>query len=132
MEEYFSSHPVPDNLWLGATVEAQSVISRIDPLKRLNASVRFLSCEPLVDDLGEIDLSGIDWLIVGGESGVKGRPMKPEWVRSLLKQARVYNVPFYFKQWGTFGPDGVKRNKKKNGRLLDGQIIQMLPEPKIR
>jgi protein gp37 len=128
MSEYFSSRRAPENLWLGATVESSSETARIAPLSRLDANIRFLSCEPLLDDLGEIDLSGIDWVIAGGESGVRGRPMKPEWLRSLLRQARTQNVPFYFKQWGAWGSDGIKRSKKTNGNSLDGKIIQMMPQ----
>jgi protein gp37 len=130
MGEYFSDKVVPGNLWLGVTVESSLVKARAQALKGINSGVRFLSCEPLIDDIGEIDLSGIDWIIVGGESGVKARPMKVDWVRSLLKQARLSNVAFYFKQWGTWGADGIKRSKKKNGNCLDGQAIQMMPGEK--
>jgi protein gp37 len=129
MSEYFSSNPVPGNLWLGVTVESPNENFRIEMLKELNTSIRFLSCEPLIDDLGEIDLSGIDWIIVGGESGINARPMKPQWVRSLLKQANLYGAAFYFKQWGTWGSDGIKRNTKKNGQFLDGRNIQRIPQP---
>jgi protein gp37 len=95
MAEYFSHSTVPDNVWLGVTVEAPSEKSRIDSLRGLQASIRFLSCEPLVAYLGAIDLTGVDWIIVGGESGVKARPMKPEWVRSLLQQADAQRVAFF-------------------------------------
>ena len=98
MTEYFSQSITPENVWLGVTVEAASEKSRIDSLRGLQASIRFLSCEPLLEDLGRIDLSGIDWLIVGGESGVQARPMKPEWVRSILQQADEQGVAFFFKQ----------------------------------
>ena len=96
------------------------------------ASIRFLSCEPLIEDLGELDLASINWIIVGGESGVQARPMRPEWVRAILKQANEQEVAFFFKQWGTWGSDGVKRNKKANGKALDGKIIQMMPELTMR
>ena len=132
MAEYFSQADVPDNVWLGVTVEAPSELLRIDSLRRLHASIRFLSCEPLVEDLGEIDLTDIDWVIVGGESGVKARPMKPEWVRSVLHQAEEQGAAFFFKQWGTWGSDGVKRNKKANGKAIDGRIIQMMPQLAMR
>ena len=128
MVKYFSQSAVPENVWLGVTVEAVSAKSRIDLLHKIQASIRFLSCEPLVEDLGLIDLTGIDWLIVGGESGVQARPMKAEWVRSLFQQAVKQGVAFFFKQWGTWGSDGVKRNKKVNGKALDGKIIQMMPQ----
>ena len=132
MAEYFSKNDIPKNVWLGVTVEAPSEIPRIDSLRRLQSAIRFISCEPLVEDLGTIDLTDIDWVIVGGESGVKARPMKPEWVRSILQQADEQNVAFFFKQWGTWGSDGVKRNKKANGKALDGQIIQMMPQLAMR
>ena len=86
MAEYFSQAKICENVWLGVTVESPSELSRIDSLRGLQASIRFLSCEPLLEDLGAIDLTDIDWVIVGGESGVKARPMKPEWVRSVLQQ----------------------------------------------
>lgn len=132
MAEYFSQSVIPENVWLGVTVEAIAAKPRIDSLRGLNASIRFLSCEPLIEDLGELDLSGIDWIIVGGESGAQARPMQPEWVRSILNQADDQKVAFFFKQWGTWGADGVKRNKKANGKALDGKIIQMMPELAMR
>jgi protein gp37 len=132
MEEYFSQFPIPDNVWLGVTVESMEAKSRIESLRKLSASVLFLSCEPLIEDLGEINLSFIDWIIVGGESGAQARPMKPEWVRSIMRQAEEQEVAFFFKQWGTWGADGVKRNKKANGKALDGKIIQVMPELVMR
>jgi len=132
MAEYFSQSVIPENVWLGVTVETVSAKSRIDLLRGLHAPIRFLSCEPLIEDLKELDLSGIDWVIVGGESGVQARPMKPEWVRSILNQTNEQKVAFFFKQWGTWGSDGVKRNKKANGKALDGKIIQMMPELAMR
>ena len=132
MAEYFYNYDAPDNVWLGVTVEATAEKSRIDSLRGLQASIRFLSCEPLVEDLGTIDLTDIDWVIVGGESGVQARPMKPEWVRSVLRQADEQGAAFFFKQWGTWGSDGIKRNKKANGKALDGKIIQMMPQLAMR
>lgn len=132
MAEYFAKTVTPDNVWLGVTVEAIAAKSRMEELRRINANIRFLSCEPLIEDLGELDLTGIDWVIVGGESGSSARPMKPDWVRSILKQANDQNVAFFFKQWGTWGSDGIKRNKKVNGKALDGKIIQMMPELAMR
>lgn len=132
MVEYFSQSAIPENVWLGVTVESVSAKSRIDSLRELNAMVRFLSCEPLLEDLGELNLSSIDWVIVGGESGAQARPMKPEWVRSILRQTDEQEVAFFFKQWGTWGSDGIKRNKKANGKKLDGKIIQMMPELSMR
>jgi protein gp37 len=132
MEEYFSQRTIPANVWLGVTIESASEKFRIDSLRGLKATIRFLSCEPLVDDLGELDLTDIDWVIVGGESGVQARPMKPEWVRSVMKQVNEQGAAFFFKQWGTWGADGVKRNKKANGKTLDGKIIQMMPQLAMR
>ena len=132
MEEYFSNVAIPDNVWLGVTVESPSEMPRIDNLRRLQATIRFISCEPLLDDLGTIDLTDIDWVIVGGESGVKARPMEPEWVRSIMRQSNEQGAAFFFKQWGTWGSDGVKRSKKANGKVLDGKIIQMMPELAMR
>jgi len=132
MAEYFNQNDVPVNVWLGVTVESQSEKPRIDFLRNLQASINFISCEPLLEDLGNIDLTNIDWIIVGGESGMKARPMRPEWVRSIFNQAKEQDVAFFFKQWGTWGSDGVKRNKKANGKALDGEIIQMMPELVMR
>ena len=100
-------------------------LPRVDDLRQAPAKVRFLSVEPLLEDLGEIDLSGITWLIVGGESGPGARPMKREWVVSIRKQCRMQRVPFFFKQWG-----GVR--KAKNGRLLDGRTYDEYPERVLR
>lgn len=130
MAEYFFSREIPNNVWIGVTVEARSSVKRIDVLRNLDAPIKFLSCEPLVEDLGEIDLTNIDWVIVGGESGIKARPMKEEWVKSIKKQAEEQGSAFFFKQWGTWGSDGIKRNKKKNGKLLDGKIVQSMPAEK--
>jgi len=132
LAEYFNTHTIPENVWLGVTVESPNELHRIDTLRNLNTAIKFLSCEPLVEDLGEIDLTNIDWLIVGGESGVRARPMQVEWVRSLLKQAEEQDIAFFFKQWGTWGSDGIKRNKKANGKALDGKIIQMMPQLQMR
>lgn len=128
MAEYFATHEVPINAWLGVTVECKDVLHRIDFLKSIeNATVRFLSCEPLLEDLGEIDLTGIHWMIVGGESGPKARPMQEEWVMNLRTQAKKHRVSFFFKQWGTWGQDGVKRNKHANGKKLEGKVVQQMP-----
>jgi protein gp37 len=128
MFEFFSRTEIPENIWLGVTVENRAAKKRIDYLRSLKSTIRFLSCEPLLEELGDIDFSGINWVIVGGESGVNARPMKVEWVRSILMQSENQQVAFFFKQWGTWGSDGVKRSKKANGKILDGKIIQMMPE----
>jgi protein gp37 len=128
MSEYFQTHQVPSNVWLGVTVEIERTKYRIDYLRNLNATVKFLSCEPLLSDLGKIDLTGINWVIVGGESGTSARLMKEEWVLNIKQQSEQSNVPFFFKQWGTWGQDGIKRNKKANGKLLEGKIVQNMPK----
>lgn len=132
MEEYFQYRDVPENVWLGVTVEVQSSKNRIDSLRRIqNAPIKFLSCEPLLEDLGVLDLNGIDWIIVGGESGNQARPMKEEWVMSIKTQCEEAGKSFFFKQWGTWGSDGVKRDKHKNGKVLKGEICQAMPEGRI-
>ncbi|MCB0743816.1 MAG: phage Gp37/Gp68 family protein [Ignavibacteriae bacterium] len=129
MFEYFASKNVPENIWLGVTVEnKKSGLPRIDRLRNINATIKFLSVEPLLEDLGVIDLKGIDWVIVGGESGPKARPMREEWVLNIKKQCKEQDVAFFFKQWGTWGSDGVKRSKKSNGRELEGKVWNEYPE----
>lgn len=129
MFEYFQNRSVPENIWLGVTVEDKKHgVPRIDKLRNINATIKFLSVEPLLEDIGEIDLTGIHWVIVGGESGAKARPMKPEWAMNVKKQCDKQNVAFFFKQWGTWGSDGVKRSKKTNGRILNGQEWNEYPE----
>jgi protein gp37 len=121
LEDYFSTRAVPDNVWLGVTVEWGRTKRRIDYLRKIPAKIRFLSIEPLIGSMGVLDLSGIHWVIVGGESGHKARPMKIEWALDVKRQCDEQNVAFFFKQWGTWGDDGIKRSKKANGRLLNGQ-----------
>ncbi|MDR0232266.1 MAG: phage Gp37/Gp68 family protein [Dysgonamonadaceae bacterium] len=128
LHEYFSKRNVPENVWLGVTVEHANTKHRIDFLRKIDTNIRFLSIEPLIGDVGELDLTGIHWVIVGGESGMSARPMKPEWVANIQKQCKEQNVAFFFKQWGTWGEDGVKRNKKENGSKLFGQ--EWKEEPK--
>lgn len=129
MFEYFSKRNVPENIWLGVSVEnIKNGIPRIDKLRNINASIKFLSVEPLLEDLGKVNLTGIDWVIVGGESGANARPMKQEWALNVKKQCEEQNVAFFFKQWGTWGSDGVRRSKKSNGRMLEGQEWNEYPE----
>lgn len=128
MKEYFSTRKIPQNVWLGVTVETANAKQRIDFLRDIEAHVRFLSCEPLLEDLGELDLTNIDWVIVGGESGNQARPMKEEWVLNIKRQVETIGSAFFFKQWGTWGSDGIKRDKHKNGKLLQGKIAQNMPE----
>lgn len=129
MFDYFSNHSIPKNVWLGVTVECKASIPRMDYLRRIkDASVRFLSCEPLVEDLGVLNLDNIDWIIVGGESGNQARPMKEEWALNIQKQVDNAGKTFFFKQWGTWGSDGVKRNKHLNGKKLRGIVCQAIPK----
>ena len=128
MKEYFSKREIPPNVWIGTTVESSKVKSRIDLIRDLSASVKWLSCEPLISDLGELDLRGIDWVIAGGESGANARAMKEEWVLNIKRQCEAQNVVFFFKRWGAWGSDGVKRSKKENGALLGGKIYQAYPK----
>lgn len=116
--------PWPENVWMGTSVENQTVAHRVDTLRRIPAKIRFLSCEPLIGPL-VLNLEGIDWVIVGGESGPGARPMRPEWVRSIRDQCRGADVHFFFKQWG-----GVI--KKRAGRELDGQTYDEMPVPLVR
>lgn len=128
MAEYFKNRSVPKNVWLGVTSEnRKDGLPRIDNLRKIKATVKFLSLEPLLEDLGKINLKGIDWVIVGGESGHKARLMKEEWAISIKDQCTKANVPFFFKQWGTWGADEIKRNKKSNGRLLQGRLWENYP-----
>jgi protein gp37 len=132
LPRYFADRECPGNTWLGVSVEDQiSGLPRIDRLREVKAHIRFLSVEPLLEDLGEIDLTDIHWVIVGGESGPKARPMQPEWVENIRHQCDTAGVAFFFKQWGGWGADGKKRSKKENGRLLDGKTWDEVPQVQI-
>ena len=111
------------NIWMGVTVEDETVTGRIELLRKTGAKTKFLSCEPLLTGLPEMNLDGINWVIVGGESGRKPRPIKEEWVIDIKNQCQKANVAFYFKQWGGM-------NKKKNGKTLNGR--QYCEVPKIQ
>lgn len=121
LQSYCSQHSIPDNVWLGVSVESAKTKNRIDYLREIPANIRFLSVEPLISDVGKLDLRGIHWVIVGGESGPKARPMQPEWAINVQRQCIQQGVAFFFKQWGAWGEDGVKRTKKANGRIFLGQ-----------
>ncbi|OHB65896.1 MAG: hypothetical protein A2V70_10605 [Planctomycetes bacterium RBG_13_63_9] len=112
--------PWPDNVWMGTSVENADYTQRIAHLVRIRAAIRFLSLEPLLGPIPRLPLSGIDWVIVGGESGPAARPMDPTWVRQIRDRCLARSVPFFFKQWG-----GV--NKSQTGRVLDGRIWDELP-----
>jgi protein gp37 len=111
------------NIWMGISVESQKYAYRIDHLRQTGAWIKFLSLEPLIGPLKNLNLFGIDWAIVGGESGPGARALKEEWVLEIKRQCELFNVPFLFKQWG-----GV--NKKKTGRLLDGKVWDFMPREK--
>jgi len=130
MLKYFLSGErlVPDNAWLGVSVEDRKYgVPRIDELRQINTRTRFLSIEPLLEDVGKLNLNNIHWVIVGGESGPKARPMREEWVQSIKGQCENQNVAFFFKQWGGWGADGKKRTKKDNGRKLSGKTWDEMP-----
>lgn len=110
----------PSNLWMGVSVENEEVLSRVDHLRQVPAAVRFLSCEPLLGSLDQIDLDGIGWVIAGGESGPSYRPMHLDWARGLRDACQAAEVPFFFKQWGG-------RTPKALGRQLDGQFWDEMP-----
>ena len=131
MAAFFASRAVPANAWLGVSVEnRRHGLPRVAQLRKIAAPVRFLSVEPLLERLGRFDLDGIDWVIVGGESGQRARPMLIEWVRELRDDCVRRAVPFFFKQWGAWGVDGVRRSKGANGRDLDGRTWDEMPSPR--
>ncbi|MEX0346715.1 MAG: DUF5131 family protein [Rhizobiaceae bacterium] len=123
LEELAGKLDWPNNVWMGVSVESGDYKYRIDHLRRTDAAVKFLSLEPLLGPLGKLDLTGIDWVIAGGESGPGARPLDIDWVRSIRDQCLAANVAFHFKQWG-----GV--NKKKTGRILDGRTWDEFPAAK--
>lgn len=109
------------NIWMGVSVENQKVLDRIDFLRNTGARVKFLSCEPLIGPLPDLNLQNVDWVIVGGESGHRPRPMEADWVLEIQEQCKKFSVPFFFKQWGG-------RNKKANGRVLNGRTFDEMPD----
>jgi protein gp37 len=113
------------NIWMGVSVENENVIHRIDLLRKTKARVKFLSCEPLISPLPNLNLNKIDWVIVGGESGHRPRPMDAGWVLDIQEQCEKSEVAFFFKQWGG-------RNKKANGRLLNGKTYDEMPEQQLQ
>lgn len=113
------------NIWMGVSVEHDRQRHRIDALRQIGARVKFLSLEPLLGPLNDLDLSGIDWVIVGGESGPNARPIEQEWATDLRDQCRRAHLPFFFKQWGG-------KNKKKTGRLLQGRTWDQMPRDAVR
>ena len=133
MAQYFGTRRVPSNAWLGVTVEnRRHGVPRIPILCTIKAEVRFLSVEPLLEDVGKLNLRGIHWVIVGGESGKKARPMEKKWAVSIRRQCKEKGIPFFFKQWGSLGKDGKHRGKKVNGRILDGKTWNEMPIKFVR
>ncbi len=111
---------VPDNVWIGVSIESDQYVFRADYLRKIDAGTRFLSCEPLLGPLPSLDLTGIGWVIVGGESGPNHRPMEVDWVRELRDRTTRSDIPFFFKQWGGHTP-------KAGGRTLDRRIWNQMP-----
>lgn len=129
MAGYFLARAVPENVWLGVSVEdRRHGLPRMDRLREIPAAVRFISAEPLLEDLGTLNLTGIDWVIVGEESGSKARPMQPAWAENILRQCEAAGTAFFFKQWGSWGADGIKRSKRANGCLLNGEFRREFPK----
>lgn len=133
MRKFFQDQQPPCNAWLGVTVEdRQYGLPRLESLRQVSAPIRFASVEPLLENLGAIDLNGIHWVIVGGESGPKARPMRQEWVLNVKEQCDKQGTAFFFKQWGGWGVDGKKRAKKNNGRLLQGKTWDAVPFQQVQ
>ena len=128
MAEMLASRlPALPNVWLGTSVEDGRVTHRIDDLRKVSAAVRFISFEPLIGPVGRIDLSGIHWAIVGGESGPGARPMQESWVDEVQGMCDLHETAFFFKQWGAWGKDGKRRPKKENGRIYRGRTWDEIP-----
>jgi len=121
LQELSPQLPWNDNIWMGVTVESAKYVGRIDNLRLTGAKIKFVSFEPLLSEITDLDLRGINWAIVGGESGPGARPMEEEWVLEIRQQCSENNVPFFFKQWGG-------TNKKKAGRLLEGRTWDGIPQ----
>jgi len=120
---------LPQHIWLGTSVESQDFTFRIEHLQKTNSTIRFLSIEPLLGpvSLTKKLLAGVHWVIVGGESGNRARPMDERWVVSIQKQCEKYDVPFFFKQWGAFNKVGKRVGKKKAGRTFKGTTWNEMP-----
>ena len=115
------------NVWLGTSIEDGNVVDRIDYLRKAQAAIRFISFEPLIGSVGSVDLQGIHWAIVGGESGKSARPIREEWIDEIYVQCLSAGTAFFFKQWGTWGKDNKKRSKKANGREYRGRTWDEMP-----
>lgn len=115
------------NVWLGTSVENSDVVHRIDDLRSTPAAVRFISFEPLIGSVGEVDLTDVHWAIVGGESGKAARPVKEVWIDEIYYTCNYYGTAFFFKQWGAWGKDNKRRSKKANGRSYRGKVWDHMP-----
>jgi protein gp37 len=126
MAEVLAKPPfeILSNVWLGASVEDHRVLDRLDAIRRVPAAIRFVSLEPLIGSVADGDLTGIDWAIVGGESGPRAREMKPEWVDEIEVMCRSSGTAFFFKQWGG-------KNKKAAGRMLNGKTYDEMPDLRL-
>lgn len=121
---------IPDvlpNVWLGTSIEDAAVVGRLDYLRLAPAAIRFISFEPLIGPIGQVDLSHIHWAIVGGESGRAARPIREEWIDEIHQQCLDFGTAFFFKQWGTWGKDNKRRSKKANGREYRGRTWDEMP-----
>lgn len=118
--KYFGQQ-IPDHMWMGTSVEDSNNVWRINELKKVKCNVRFISFEPLIDSVGKVDLDGIDWAIIGGESGHGFRPVKKEWIMEIIKQCKKQKVKIFFKQWGGIRP-------KSGGRMINGKIYDEYPK----
>jgi protein gp37 len=115
------------NVWLGTSIENSEVSGRANYLRTIPAAIRFISFEPLIGSVGAIDLTGIHWAIVGGESGRSARPVREEWIDEIFDQCSLQGAAFFFKQWGTWGKDNKRRSKKANGRVYRDQVWDQMP-----
>jgi len=115
------------NVWLGTSIENAEHSNRAEVLRKVHAAIRFISFEPLIGPVGKVDLSGIHWAIVGGESGRSARPIKEQWIDEIYDQCIAYDTAFFFKQWGAWGKDNKRRSKKANGRVYRGRTWDHMP-----
>lgn len=127
MLQYLSDKTVLPNVWLGTSVENKEAKQRVELLRKVPATIRFISFEPLIGPVGALQLRGIDWAIVGGESGHLARPVRKEWIAEIHAQCVKQKTAFFFKQWGAWGADNKKRSKKANGRIYLGKTWDEMP-----
>jgi len=129
MADFLNLHhlDILPNVWLGTSVESADVTHRIDALRDVPAAIRFISFEPLIGSVGAVDLRGIHWAIVGGESGRSARPIREAWIDEIYEQCQTADTAFFFKQWGTWGKDNKRRSKKANGRIYRDRVWDEMP-----